>query len=364
MAFHPLAVESVRQLTADAIEVAFAVPDELAGEFDYRPGQCVVLRALLDGEDVRRNYSLCHAPEPGRIVVAVKRERGGLFSTWALENVAPGLELDVLVPDGRFTLAPPKAPGGPRHFAAVAAGSGITPVLALIESTLAGSEADAFTLVYSNKTAFDAMFVDELADLKDRYPARFSLVHVLTRELRSSELMSGRLDAAKVRRLVTELVRPETIDQWFLCGPEDLVDVCRAELLAAGVEPAAITRELFTAGRPARPPRPPRPPAERDAEAAAEVHTVSVKLDGTTFTATTPVHSNEPILHAALRVRKDVPYGCAGGVCGTCRARLVEGEAEMIDNYALDPEEVARGLILTCQAVPVTPSVAVDYDTI
>ncbi|SDY81925.1 1,2-phenylacetyl-CoA epoxidase subunit PaaE [Herbiconiux ginsengi] len=357
--FHTLTVSEVRPLTDDAIEVSFEVPADLADAYDYAPGQYIAIRTSLEGEDVRRSYSICQAPGRGSLKVGIKRDLGGVFSTWAVDNLAAGMQLEVMSPEGRFTAhAPLDSPG---HFVGVAAGSGITPMMSLIEHTLQENPASVFELVYTNRTTMDTMFVDELADLKDRYTARLALHHVLTREKRSSELLSGRLDAARVRAVFTSLLQPATVDEWFLCGPFDLVQLCRDELAALGVPPDAVRYELFTTGRPERPTGQAGRPVTTDAGDA--VHTIRFRLDGTTATVTSPEHSRESILNAALRVRRDVPFACAGGVCGTCRAKLVEGEVDMVENYALEPDELARGYVLTCQSIPVSAAVSVDYDT-
>jgi ring-1,2-phenylacetyl-CoA epoxidase subunit PaaE len=349
----------VRRLTPDAIEVAFDVPGELAHAYDYEPGQYIAIRTTL-GEDVlRRSYSICQAPSPGELKVAIKRDLGGVFSGWALENLAPGMMLEVMSPEGRFVSQ--AAASGTAHCAAIAAGSGITPVLAVAQSVLAASEHNTFSLVYSNRTAIDTMFVDELADLKDRYPSRLALYHVLTRERRSSELLSGRLDGAKLAKILGTLVPVESVDEWFLCGPFELVQLCRDALGARGVPADSIRYELFTTGEPGIPaPQRGRPIAVDPGEA---VRTVSFRLDGTTSTATTAVHSQETILNAALRVRGDVPFACAGGVCGTCRAVLRAGTVDMVENYALEQEELDAGYVLTCQSIPTSDRVEVDYDT-
>ncbi len=356
-AFHDLTVSEVRPLTDDAIEVTFRVPDELIVDYDYAPGQYIALRTDLEGEDVRRSYSICQAPVTGELKVGIKRDLGGQFSTWALENLKAGMTLSVMVPEGKFTsqlVAPPA------HYVAIAAGSGITPVIALIESALRADPRNRFSLVYSNRTAMDTMFIDELADLKDRYPARLALYHVLTRERRSSELLTGRLDSEKVGEILDQLIAPTDVDEWFICGPFDLVQLCRDTLASRGVAAGDIRYELFTTGRPERL----AGQAGRPMATAPDqpVHTISFRLDGTTATVTSPVHSNESILNAALRVRGDVPFACAGGVCGTCRATLISGAVDMVENYALEPEELARGYVLTCQSIPTTDFVEVNYD--
>ncbi len=356
--FNSLAVSKVRRLTDDAIEVSFTVPSELRGDYSYAPGQYIALRASLQGEDVRRSYSICQAPVDGELKVAIKRDLGGLFSTWALESLRPGMHLEVMSPEGRFVSQ--LSTRDAAHYVAIAAGSGITPVVALIESTLAANPGNSFSLVYSNRTAMDTMFIDELADLKDKYPARLALYHVLTREQRTSELLSGRLDAERFRSILGSLISPSTVDEWFICGPFDLVQLCRDTLAELGVKSSEVRYELFTTGKPERPVGQTGRPIAISAD--QDVHTITFRLDGTTGIVTSPVRSNESVLNAALRVRGDVPFACAGGVCGTCRAVVVSGTVEMKENYALEPSELARGYVLTCQAVPTSARVEVNYD--
>jgi ring-1,2-phenylacetyl-CoA epoxidase subunit PaaE len=356
--FHRLTVRQVRPLTDDSIEVTFAVPPELSGEYDYDPGQYVAIRAEVDGVELRRSYSICAAPVPGEIRVAIKRDLGGAFSTWAVRSLAAGAELDVMSPEGTFTVGDATRPAP--HYAAIAAGSGVTPVVALAHSVLGRVPDSQFTIVYSNRTALDTMFLEELADLKDKYPARLALHHVLTRETRSSPLLSGRLDHERLQAILGMLVRPETVDEWFICGPFELVQLVRDTLAEAGVPAHDIHFELFTTGEPNRPEGSRGRPVEIDPGGA--VHSITFTLDGRASTVTTPVHGRESVLNAALRVRPDVPFACAGGVCGTCRAKLVAGTVEMEENFALEPEELERGYVLTCQSLPTSAAVSVDYD--
>lgn len=356
--FHTLAVADVRPLTAASVEVTFAVPDELRAEYDYLPGQHVALRAHVGGRELRRSYSLCRPPSAGRLSVAIKRDLGGAFSTWATSELRPGDEIDVMSPQGTFTLDPARTAG--RHIAGIAAGSGITPLMALASSVLSGSPDSRFTLLYTNRTAIDVMFLEELADLKDRYPSRLALHHVLSREQRSAPLLSGRIDEDRLRRMLDALVPPETVDEWFLCGPFELVQLCRDVLEEYGVPRDRVHFELFTTGDPVEPRGDVgRPVVVHDGERTAEIE---FTLDGMTSTVSTPVDANESVLNAALRVRPDVPFACTGGVCGTCRARLVSGDVRMTENYALEPEELERGYVLTCQSHPLTDRVVVDYD--
>ena len=361
--FHTLTVAEVRPLTADSVEVTFTVPPKLQGAFDYLPGQHLALRATLDGKELRRSYSICRPPgiktsTDGQISVAIKRDLGGVFSTWANSELHAGDELDVMSPQGSFTSTLRDLDH--KHVVGVAAGSGITPLMALAHTVLATSDTSMFTLVYTNRTALDVMFLDELAELKDRYPARLALYHVLSREQRSSSLLSGRIDEEKFRRMLDTILRPASVDEWFLCGPFELVQLCRDTLESTGVDRAHVRFELFTTGEPSS------AGGDRGRPVIIgkgdKTFQIEFTLDGQSNTVTTPVNANESILNAALRVRPDVPFACAGGVCGTCRAKLVSGDVTMTENYALEPEELDRGYVLTCQSHPTTDTVVVDYD--
>ncbi|WP_081416386.1 1,2-phenylacetyl-CoA epoxidase subunit PaaE [Arthrobacter castelli] len=372
--FHTLTVAEVRRLTADAIEVTFAVPEELVDQYDYAPGQYVALRTTLDGQEVRRSYSICAEPKPGEIRVAIKQDLGGLFSTWANENLAAGAQMDVMSPQGAFisqhnmneinhpeqiATESTEHPGG-ANFVAFAAGSGITPVIAIARTVLAANPTTRLDLVYANRAAMDVMFLEELADLKDRYPSRFALHHVLSREQRTSPLMSGRIDAEKLSTMFDTVIRTDGIDEWFLCGPFELVQLCRDTLEERGVPKEKVRYELFTTGKPEKPEGQHGRPVK--IESSEDNYAITFNLDGLSGQVETPTHSNESILNAALRVRPDVPFACAGGVCGTCRAKLTSGTVDMEENYALEQDEIEKGFILTCQSRPTSKEVAVDYD--
>ena len=386
--FHTLTVTEVRRLTEDAIEVTFTVPAKLAGHYDYLPGQYVALRLKMPDEagvlrELRRSYSLCAVPVQfpdgsSELKVAIKRDIGGQFSTWANAELAAGEVIEVMSPQGAFVSrhAGAAVNGGmnilnsmnhpeelARHagnYVAIAAGSGITPVMALAKSLLTGNPGTRLDLVYANKAAMDVMFLEDLADLKDRYPGRFALHHVLSREQRISPLLSGRLDAVKLETLLDTAIHADGVDEWFLCGPFDLVQLCRDVLAARGVPRDAIRFELFTTGSPDRPAGQHGRPVLIDS--SEETWKLTFTLDGLRAELRSPVHARESLLNAALRVRPDVPFACAGGVCGTCRAKLVSGDVTMDENYALEPDELEAGYILTCQSHPTTPEVTVDYD--
>jgi ring-1,2-phenylacetyl-CoA epoxidase subunit PaaE len=371
--FNPLTVAEVRRLTADAIEVRFVVPEDLAGEYDYLPGQYVALRTTIDGQDVRRSYSICAEPNPGEIRIAIKRDLGGSFSTWANESLKRGDVLQVMSPQGAFIsqhsmtelnhpdeIQAEVARTPTANYVAFAAGSGITPVIAIAKTALAASGSTRFDLVYANKAAMDVMFLEELADLKDRYLARFAVHHVLSREQRISPLMTGRIDAEKLTTIFDTVLRTEDVDEWFLCGPFELVQLCRDTLAARGVPAEKVRYELFTTGDPQKPEGNSGRPVLVD-ESAKNVE-ITFTLDGLRGTVASPVHAQESILNAALRVRPDVPFACAGGVCGTCRAKLISGTVKMAENYALERDEIEGGFVLTCQSHPTSDSVTVDYD--
>ena len=348
MAFHTLTVASVERLCDDAAAVTFEVPTDLKDEYAFAAGQSLTLRRTIGGVEERRSYSIC-APVGERPRVGVREVPDGLFSRWLVHDVRPGTRIDVQTPTGRFRADP--AAGG-RHLC-VAAGSGITPMLSIAASVLAGSPDAHVTLLYGNRRAGTVMFAEELADLKDRYGARFELVHVLSREPRDVELFSGRLDADRLRRLVAALVPLEAVDDVWLCGPLEMVTGARDVLVELGVDPARIHRELFYVDEP--------PPPLRRAEAArGDTSAVTLTLEGRTSTA--PLPKDLPVLDGAQATRSDLPFACKGGVCGTCRALVTAGEVDMRRNYALDEAEVAAGFVLTCQSYPVSDELAVDYD--
>jgi ring-1,2-phenylacetyl-CoA epoxidase subunit PaaE len=353
--FHELRVAAVDRLTDDAVAVTFAVPDGLRETFAFAAGQHLTVRRVADGVEVRRSYSICSTPaelaEHGRLRIGVRQVAGGAFSTYA-QGLHDGDVVEVMPPLGHFTSA--FSPSRSRRYAALVAGSGITPVLSLIATALATEQTSTFTLVYGNRYARSVMFAEELADLKDRYPARLQIVHVLSREPQDAELLSGRLDAARLSALLDALVPVDEVDEWFLCGPYGMVLDAKAVLGARGVPDTAVHTELFhvedaPVSRAAAP--------ERADAADAEV---TIVLDGRA--STFPMRRDERVLDAALRVRAELPYACRGGVCSTCRAKVVAGEVTMARNFALEPDELADGYVLTCQASPVTDRLTVDYD--
>ncbi|MGH1564433.1 1,2-phenylacetyl-CoA epoxidase subunit PaaE [Mumia sp. DW29H23] len=347
-AFHPLTVAAVERLTDDAVAVTFDVPAELADAYAFAAGQSLTLRRFVDGREERRSYSIC-APVGDALRIGVREIPDGFFSRWLTREVGPGTKIDVQTPTGTFC-ADPRAGG--RHLC-IAAGSGITPMLSIASTVLTNPDS-AVTLLYGNRTATTVMFAEELADLKDRYGARLDLVHVLSREPRDVELFSGRLDADRLRALFTLLVPVGDVDHVWVCGPHAMLLDARAVLDELGVPAERVHAELFYVDEP--PPDVHRVEPEIDG-ATSEV---TIVLDGRRTTATMP--RSETVLDGAQRTRSDLPFACKGGVCGTCRAMLCDGEVEMRRNYALTPEEVERGFVLTCQSRPVSDAVTVDFD--
>ncbi len=354
--FHKLTVSEVTPLTNDAVAVTFEVTVELREAFAFRAGQHLTVRRVVDDQDVRRSYSICSTPAElagrGHLRIGVKQVPGGSFSTYATHALHEGDVVEVLPPLGHFTTA--FDPARRRHYAAIVAGSGITPVLSLVATALATEPESRFTLLYGNRTSASVMFAEELADLKDRYPTRLHLVHVLSREPRDAALLSGRLDADRLRRLFDALVAPSTVDDWFLCGPYGMVLDAKTVLAERGIPDTAVRTELFHVEDAPAAPR--RVVAARDAGDTQ----VTILLDGRASTFS--MGRDERVLDAALRVRGELPYACKGGVCSTCRARLVEGEVRMARNFALEPDELAAGYVLTCQSSPLTDRLVVDYD--
>ncbi len=351
--FHKLHVSAVDRLTADSVAITFDMPDELREAYRFTQGQHVTIRCDLGGRGVRRNYSICSPASSGRLRIGVKHLPGGAFSSYAIRQLRPGDVLEVMTPTGRFFT--PLDPGSARHYAAIAAGSGITPIMSLVATTLETEPRSRVTLLYGNRSSSSVMFLDELHDLKDRYLSRFCLLNFLSREPQESGLLSGRIDGAKLTRLFATTLPPGDVDEWFLCGPFGMVREIQAVLASSGVPGTRVHTELFHAG--ALPPTavPEQPPA------TAGRSTVTVNLDGraTTFAL---ARAAEPILDAVLRVRQDAPYACKGGVCGTCRAKLLTGTVDMEQTYALEQEDIDRGYVLTCQSRPTSGTVVLDYD--
>ena len=352
--FHPLTVAAIEPLTDDSVAITFDVPEELTDDYAFTQGQHLTVRTTLAGDDVRRNYSICSPVSSGVLRIAVKRLPGGAFSEHALEKLQAGDVVDVMTPTGRFFTE--LDPAHEKSYVCIAAGSGITPVLSIVATTLEVEPRSQVTLIYANRTHSSVMFLEEVEDLKDRYPDRFRLIHVLSREPQEVELFSGRLDVPRFQRFLDAVVPPDEVDEWFLCGPYDMVSELRKLLVAEGVSKRSVHAEVFHVE--SGPPRRRTPVEATTAPAGSEV---TISLDGRR--STFPLSPDGPsVLEAALAVRPDAPFACKGGVCGTCRARVVEGSVEMDTNWALEPDEVERGYVLTCQSHPTSPRLVLDYD--
>jgi ring-1,2-phenylacetyl-CoA epoxidase subunit PaaE len=356
--FHCLQVASVQRQTRDTIVVTFAVPPDLAPAFAYQQGQHLTLRAMIDGQDVRRSYSICSAVQDNALRVAIKRTPGGMFSSWANEHLLPGHSVEVMPPMGHFNV--PLAPGNARHYLAFAAGSGITPILSIIKTTLLTEPGSRFTLVYGNRASSSVIFKDELSDLKDQYMGRLTLAYVMSREQQDIELFNGRITKEKCAALLKSWVPVADIDVAFICGPEEMMHAASAALQEAGMDKANIHIELFAATKLQHQPQ--HQIRERRQDAGQHQATqVTVILDGIQASFSMD-RERESILDAGLRAGIDMRYSCKGGVCSTCRCKLVEGKVDMDANYALEDYEIARGFILSCQSYPVTDQVVVDFD--
>jgi ring-1,2-phenylacetyl-CoA epoxidase subunit PaaE len=351
--FHRLAVNDFRRETADAVSMTFAIPSELAGDYSFLPGQYLTLRTTMDGEEVRRSYSICSGPDDGELRIAVKKVDGGAFSSWAADELKSGDELDVMTPTGRFGVA--HAPDQARLYVGFAAGSGITPILSIIKGVLAREPKSRFFLFYGNRTTEGMLFLEELEELKDRFLERLSLFHVISGEEQDIPILHGRLDGDKVRVLLRSLVPAPHVDHVFICGPMGMSEDIEATCRAIGIADEKIHVERFVSEFGGKP----RPKAVV-APGTPPKATASLIIDGKRREV--PVAEGEAILDAALRAGMDLPFACKGGMCSTCRAKLVEGEAQMEVNYSLEPWELKAGFILTCQARPCSERVVVDYD--
>jgi len=353
--FYQLAVKDVRQETADCVSVSLAVPAELAETFRFAPGQYLTFRKFLEDGEVRRSYSICTSPAEGDLRVAIKKVEQGKFSTYANEQLRAGDVLEVMPPMGNFS---PKERGG-KNYLAFVAGSGITPVMSIMKTVLEEDADSTFTLVYGNRSRNSIIFREGVEALKNKYMLRIKLYHVLSREYMDIPLFSGRLGAQKCTDFCGSLIDLKTIDEAFICGPEEMILSVRQQLIDMGMPQNKVHIELFTS--------PDQPKASHEKWVSAHSgdegpkSRVSITLDGATFDMDVPFNG-ETILDSALKAGADLPYACKGGVCCTCRAKVTEGEVEMEVNYALEHDEIEKGFVLTCQAHPRTERVIIDFD--
>jgi ring-1,2-phenylacetyl-CoA epoxidase subunit PaaE len=353
--FHRLRVADLKRETRDAVSIAFDVPEDMRDLYAFEPGQYLTLRTKLDDEEVRRSYSICSGPQDGELRIAVKQVDGGAFSTWANTELQAGDELDVMTPTGRFGVAP--ASGEARIHVGLAAGSGITPILSIARGVLAREPLSRFFLFYGNRAAREMLFREQLEELKDRFLGRLSVFHVLSQEEQDIPILNGRLDGEKVRVLLRHMVPAEQVDHIFVCGPTGMSDEIEATLREMGVPEERVHIERFISALGGKP-RLKVVPSAAEAEAAHRL--ADLIVDGNRRQV--KVAEGEAILDAALRAGLDLPYACKGGMCSTCRAKVVEGAVEMEVNYSLEPWETKAGFVLTCQARPTSEHVVIDYD--
>jgi ring-1,2-phenylacetyl-CoA epoxidase subunit PaaE len=353
--FHTLRIAEIVPETSDAKSIRFAVPAELQAAFAFRPGQHLTLKADIGGEDVRRNYSLCAAPQDGQLKVTVKRIAGGVFSNWANDNLKPGDAIEVMEPHGSFTWE--FRPSVANHYAGFAGGSGITPVMSLLKTALLSEPDSRFTLFYGNRDSSSVIFLEELAALKNRFMERLQVHHFLAEEDEDIDLFNGMLDRTKCDLILGSLIEPDQIDAFFICGPGPMMDAAEEALKQVGVPADRILVERFTAGRPS-------------AALAAQMQELQTQAAGLSMTVTLDGRKRRVpfdaaagnILDSARLAGMAAPYACKAGVCATCRARVLTGEVEMAARYGLSDEEIAAGYVLTCQSVPKGEGVEVDYD--
>jgi len=357
--FHSLKVRDVRKETEDAVSVSFDVPEDLKEEYSFIQGQYLTFKKELNGEEIRRSYSICRSPLDNDLRVAIKRVEDGLFSTYANDQLEVGDVLDVMTPLGRFYT--PIDPDNEKHYVAFAAGSGITPVMAHMRTVLAMEPKSEFTLIFGNKSTSSIIFKEEIEDLKNEYMDRLRVYHVLSREQNEFPLLFGRIDEEKCNTFMKYFIQPESIDEVFVCGPAPLIESVRKVMSEAGIDRKKVHFELFAS---------PQQLAEREGYAKPKREkkegfqaNVQIVLDGvaTDFTMDS---EDSNILDAALKNGADLPFACKGGVCATCRAKLDEGKVEMEVNYSLEPDELERGFILTCQSHPTTEKVVVNFDEV
>lgn len=349
--FHPLKVAEVRNETADAVSLRFEVPAELAEDYRFVQGQHLTLKCAVNGEELRRSYSICAGVDDGELRVAIKKIGGGRFSTWANDAIKAGDVLEVMTPEGLFHTG--LDPANAKHYVAFAAGSGITPILSLIKTTLKAEPHSRFTLIYGNRRQSSVIFAEALEDLKDRYMTRFTLYHVFSREEQDVALFNGRLDRARVASFLDTLIPADTIDAAFICGPGAMIDEAEAGLLAAGVAPERIHLERFGV--------PDSAPVHHVEAGDAPQARITIIADG--LKREMDFRAEDPsILDVGLRAGLDLPYSCKGGVCCTCRAKVLEGKVRMDKNYTLEQPDIDAGFVLTCQAHPLTERVVISFD--
>jgi ring-1,2-phenylacetyl-CoA epoxidase subunit PaaE len=353
--FHKLRIKEIKKETADCVSVSFDIPEQLQQQFKFTQGQSLTMRTTIGGEEVRRTYSLCSSPLDSKWKVAIKKVDGGLFSSFANDNLKPGDELEVMEPVGKFYVD--LNPANKKNYLAFAAGSGITPVISIIKTTLRTEPNSTFTLVYGNRSRSSIIFFEELEGLKNKFLSRFNFINILSREKADTPLNFGRIDADKLDEL-SKLIDYSSVDETFICGPEEMIFIVRDYLMQKGTNEKKIHFELFNTATTKGNKTSNRQPATSNGPQS----NITVKVDGRSFDFNLPLNSDTTILDAALKQGADLPYACKGGMCCTCKAKLLEGEVEMDVHWGLEHEEIEQGYILTCQSHPKTEKVVVDFD--
>lgn len=356
--FHPLTIADIRKETPDCVSIAFKVPGELKTFYLFKQGQNLTLRTVMNGEEVRRSYSICSSPMDNELRIAIKETPYGKFSAWANKSLKKGDVIEVLPPTGTFYTE--LNPVHKKRYLAFAAGSGITPVISIIKTTLATEPNSSFTLVYCNRSRASIIFKEQLEALKNRYINRFAIHHILSREKTDAEINHGRIDTGKLTQLSHKLIDVQKADDIFICGPEQLIFTVTGWLEQQGIDKKRIHFELFTTPEQTVAAASHRPDKKQETTTDPKSK-VTVKLDGIAFEFDLPFNG-DTILDAALKLGADLPFSCKGGVCSTCKAKLTEGRVNMDVNYALEQDEVNAGFILTCQSHPCTEKVVVDFD--
>ena len=351
--FYLLSVGEVRQETTDCVSLRLQVPEELKEVFRFQQGQHVSIKKTIDGQELRRSYSICSSPLDGELRIAIKKIEGGLFSGFANKQLKAGDSLEVMPPAGKFNS--PLQPNQKKQYLGIAAGSGITPIISLIKTTLATEHYSEFTLIYGNRQRSSIIFFELLEQIKNQYMERFSMTHVLSREKTDSPLNFGRINQEKLQEM-SRLICFENFDEVFICGPEEMTETAIAFLENKGVDRKKLHAELFTSASPAK------KAAKKTDPGTTAVSKVSIRVDGRQLEIEMPLREEQTILDAALKQGADLPYACKGGMCCTCKAKLIEGEVAMDVHWGLEEEEVKQGFILTCQSHPKTEKIVVDFD--
>ncbi len=355
MQFFSLKIKNLRHETSDCVSIAFDVPDHIKPNFNFIQGQYLTLKMSIGGEEIRRAYSICSSPHEGELRIAVKRVEGGIFSTFANQKLKKGDILEVSAPDGRFYPTQKAHAAIAQQYVLIAVGSGITPILSILKTALKTERESDVTLIYGNRNTASIIFREEIEGLKNKYMERLRVFHVLSREKIDSELFHGRIDSLKIRQFldkIPDILRGGQMTRFFICGPENMINDAQNTLVERGIDRQNIHFELFGTNKKAD--------ALNQSLSEKVISVATIHLDGVSFDI--PIHEGEAVLDAALAVGADLPFACKGGVCCTCRAKLIQGVVEMDVNYALDPEEVEAGFILTCQSKPKTDRITVNFD--